>query len=158
MMILRPQSACLAAWCLLFVAMATPPAAIAAEKNDAKADAIEGTLQRLDKAETIDYDWGWIRWLINGKLDPKAEMTFGMVYIKPNQTNPAHLHPNSAEYLHVLEGACEHMVGKKWVALKQGDTLRIPKNVPHKARTGKEPCRAVIVYDTGDRQFVEVKE
>lgn len=95
---------------------------------------------------------------MNGKLDPDAEMTLGMVYIKPNQTNPAHLHPNSAEYLHVLEGSCEHMVGKEWVTLKKGDTLRIPKDVPHKARTGKQSCLAMIVYNTGDRQFVEVKE
>jgi mannose-6-phosphate isomerase-like protein (cupin superfamily) len=50
------------------------------------------------------------------------------------------------------------MVGKKWVTLKKGDTLRIPKDVPHKARTGKQACKAIITYDTGDRQFVEVKE
>ena len=124
----------------------------------AKDGALPGAVTAFGKIEVLEYDWGWIRWLMNGKLDPNAEMTLGMVYIKPNQTNPAHLHPNSAEYLHVLEGSCEHMVGKKWVTLKKGDTLRIPKDVPHKARTGKQACTAMIVYDTGDRQFVEVKE
>ena len=123
-----------------------------------EAAVLPGALTSLGKVEVLEFDWGWIRWLMNGKLDPDAEMTLGMVYIKPNQTNPAHLHPNSAEYLHVLEGSCEHMVGKKWVTLKKGDTLRIPKDVPHKARTGKQACTAMIVYDTGDRQFVEVKE
>ncbi len=119
---------------------------------------LPGALTVFGEVEVLDYDWGWIRWLMSGKLDPNAEMTLGMVYIKPNQTNPAHIHPNSAEYLHVLEGSCEHMVGKKWVTLKKGDTLRIPKDVPHKARTGKQACKAIITYDTGDRQFVEVKE
>lgn len=158
MTMLLPHWTHLAAMFLVLAALAAPAVAISPGEEAAKADQLEGTLQRFDKAETINNDWGWIRWLINGKLDPNAEMTFGIVYIKPNQTNPAHIHPNSAEYLHVLEGSCEHMVGKKWVSLKQGDTLRIPKNVPHKARTGKQPCRAVLVYDTGERQFVEVKE
>ncbi len=124
----------------------------------AEAPDLPGAVTAFGKIEVLEFDWGWIRWLMNGKLDPNAEMTLGMVYIKPNQTNPAHLHPNSGEYLHVLEGSCEHMVGKKWVTLKKGDTLRIPKDVPHKARTGKQACTAMIVYDTGDRQFVEVKE
>lgn len=124
----------------------------------AETAALPGALTSFGKVEVLEFDWGWIRWLMNGKLDPDAEMTLGMVYIKPHQMNPAHLHPNSAEYLHVLDGSCEHMVGKKWVTLKKGDTLRIPKDVPHKARTGKQACTAMIVYNTGDRQFVEVKE
>ncbi len=130
----------------------------AADSSAAETEELPGALTTFDKLEVVEYDWGWIRWLMNGKLDPNAEMTLGMVYIKPNQTNPGHIHPNSAEFLHVLEGSCEHMVGKKWVALKKGDTLRIPKDVPHKARTGKEACKAIIVYNTSDRQFVEVKE
>jgi predicted neuraminidase/quercetin dioxygenase-like cupin family protein len=129
------------------------PATPASENRD-----LPGALTTFGNLDVVEYDWGWIRWMINGKLDPEAEMTLGMVYIKPNQTNPAHIHPNSAEFLHVLEGSCEHMVGKKWVALQKGDTLRIPKDVPHKARTGQEACKAIIVYDTGDRQFVEVNE
>ena len=116
------------------------------------------SVQRFDKVEVLNYPWGWIRWTMNDKLDPDAEMTFGVVYIKPNQENPAHIHPNSAEFLHVVEGSCEHRVGNKWVALKAGDTLRIPKDAPHCARTGKESCRAVIVYNTGRRQFVPVEE
>ena len=115
-------------------------------------------MQPFEKVETLEYPWGWIRWTMNAEADPEAEMTFGVVYIKPHQVNPAHIHPNSAEYLHVLEGSCEHLVGTKWVKLKAGDTLRIPKNVPHRARTGRQACRVVVVYNTGKRQFVEVKD
>lgn len=114
-------------------------------------------LQRFDDVEVLDFSWGWIRWLMNDKLDPDAEMTFGMVYIKPNQTNPIHLHPNSAEYLHVVEGSCEHLVGERWVTVKVGDTLRIPQNAKHGARTGNQACKAIIVYNTGRRQFVPVE-
>jgi len=133
----------------------------AAEPETSKAccdEAQKVSVQEFDGVEVLEYPWGWIRWLMNGKLDPDAEMTFGMVYVKPNQTNPMHLHPNSAEYLHVLEGSCEHLVGEKWVTLKVGDTVRIPKGVKHCARTRDEACKAVIVYNTGERKFVKLGE
>jgi quercetin dioxygenase-like cupin family protein len=115
-------------------------------------------VQEFDKVDVQQYPWGWIRWLMNAEIDPQAEMTFGMVYIKPHQENPAHLHPNCNEILHVLDGSCEHLVGKEWVTLKKGDTLRVPKNVPHRARTRDQSCLAVITYNTGERQFVPVDE
>lgn len=117
----------------------------------------EVTVQHFQDVEPQEAPWGWLRWLMNAKVDPKAEMTFGVVYIKPHQENPMHMHPNSAEYLHVLEGSCQHLVGDQWVTLKAGDTVRIPKNVRHMARTGNEACRAVVVYNTGDRQFVPME-
>ena len=115
-------------------------------------------VQSFDKAEEVKYSWGWIRWLMSSKIDPQAEMTFGIVYVKPHQRNPMHVHPNCEEHLHVLSGSCEHLVGKKWLALKAGDTVRIPAGVQHAARTLDEPMRAVIVYSSGDRQFKLVEE
>jgi quercetin dioxygenase-like cupin family protein len=135
------------------------PLAAAETEAVQQAEAAPGfTVQAYDQVEVQQYPWGWIRWLMNAEIDPDAEMTFGLVYIKPHQENPAHLHPNSAEYLHVLEGSCEHLVGKRWVTLKKGDTVRIPQNVPHRARTTAESCRAVITYNTGKRQFVAADE
>jgi quercetin dioxygenase-like cupin family protein len=116
------------------------------------------SLQSYDKVEPQVYPWGTIRWLMNAQIDPQAEMTLGIVEIKPGQTNPLHIHPNSAEYLHVLSGSCDHRIGDRWVTLKTGDTLRVPKGVPHCARTKEEPCRVMVVYDTGKRQMVPVEE
>jgi quercetin dioxygenase-like cupin family protein len=116
------------------------------------------SLQRYADAEVQKSPWGTIRWLMNSKIDRRAEMTLGVVEIAPRQSNPLHVHPNSAEYLHVLAGSCEHRVGDKWVRVKAGDTLRIPQGVPHMARTAKEACRAMILYDTGERQMVPVEE
>jgi quercetin dioxygenase-like cupin family protein len=105
----------------------------------------EVTIQRYDNAEVVKFSWGWIRWLMNSKVDPKAEMTVGIVQIEPNQTNPYHMHPNCTECVHVLSGSCEQLVGDKWVPMKTGDTMRFPKGTPHMARTGKEPCRSMII-------------
>jgi quercetin dioxygenase-like cupin family protein len=154
-------------WCAVAAAgvgLTTAGGARAAEADGAAQDekgasaAMAIGLQRFEQVEVQEYPWGWIRWLMNDQLDPAAEMTFGMVYIKPHQTNPLHIHPNSAEYLHVIEGSCEHRIGDRWVTVKVGDTLRIPANVKHNARTKDEACRAVIVYDTGKRQMVPVPE
>jgi mannose-6-phosphate isomerase-like protein (cupin superfamily) len=86
-------------------------------------------------------------------------MTYGIVQIDAGKDNPLHLHPNCDEYLHVISGSCEHVVGDKKVILKEGDVIRIPRGVPHKAKTlGKEPCKAVIVYNTGERQVTMLEK
>ncbi len=116
------------------------------------------TLKRLSDVQSQEYPWGWIRWTMNAEIDPRATMTFGVVYIKAQQTNALHLHPNCDEILHVVEGSCEHRMGDKWVKMGVGDTIRIPRGAVHNARTLDEACRVVVVYDTGTRQMVPVDE
>ena len=110
------------------------------------------------KIEPVKFPWGWIRWLMNDQLDPQAEMTLGIVYIEPRQSNPLHIHPNSAEFLHVLSGACEHTLGERVDKLQAGDTLRIPQGVPHHARTLDAHCLSLIMYNTGRRQMTPVSD
>ncbi len=144
---------------LCTVVASTAAAAFSSEGPLTAAEEVAAvSLQTFEKAKLQEFAWGSIRWLMNAEIDPKAEMTLGVVYVQPNQTNPLHVHPNSAEYLHMLSGSCEHRVGSRWVPLKTGDTLRIPRGVPHMARTKDEPFRALIVYDTGTRQMVPVAD
>ena len=56
----------------------------------------------------------------------------------------------------MLSGTAEHLIDGKWVTLKAGDTLRIPKGVPHQARTKDQGYEALIVYDTPTRVMVPV--
>jgi quercetin dioxygenase-like cupin family protein len=128
--------------------------------RDLPALAAEGTsrIQRSEQVEVEKFPFGWIRWLMNGRIDPKAEMTMGLVHFEPNHTNVLHIHPNSAEYLHMLSGTAEHLVDGRWVTLKAGDTLRIPRGVPHQSRTKDQAYEALIVYDTPTRVMVPVKE
>jgi quercetin dioxygenase-like cupin family protein len=118
----------------------------------------EGSFQPYDKVAPEAYPWGWIRWLLNGQIDKNAEMTLGLVHMEPNQVNARHVHPNSAEVLHVISGRLEHLVGQRWHSLKAGDTLRIPKGAPHQARTAGEGFLALIAYDTPRRVMVPAPE
>lgn len=128
----------------------------AAAHEDDPDDRAGFSLRGLDDVAPEEYPWGWIRWLMNGKIDPDAEMTLGIVQIEANRANPVHRHPNSAEYLYVLSGTLEHRVGDRWTTLEPGDALRIPKDAVHGARTGDAPCRVLVVYNTGARQMVPV--
>lgn len=117
-------------------------------------DPREVLVHRLQDSQTQKFAWGTIRWLINSEIDPKARITLGIVQIRAGQSNPMHTHPNCDELIHVLSGSCEHRLGKRTVLLKAGDTLRVPAGVRHMAKTRNEPLRAVIVYDSGQRQFL----
>jgi quercetin dioxygenase-like cupin family protein len=115
-------------------------------------------LKKYADTEVQEFPWGWIRWTMNSQIAPSATMTFGVVHIKPHQTNPLHIHPQADEILHVIQGSCEHRLGDKWVKMTVGDTIRIPRGQAHNARTLDEPCRVVVVYDTGQRTMVPVEE
>ena len=149
---------CLLGSCLVVLVAATGATVMGWAGESAKEPGLPLSLQAFADVKPVEYPWGWIRWLMNAEIDPAAEMTLGVVFIKANQSNPLHVHPNSAEFLHVLSGSCEHRIGDRWVSLKAGDTLRIPKGVKHSARTAAEPCKVIVVYDTGHRQMVTVEE
>jgi len=124
-----------------------------------KSRPLAARVQSFDKAAEEKSAWGSLRWLISAKLDPPSDITLGDVTINPGQSNPLHLHGNSDEVIYVLSGTCEHRVGKETVILKAGDALRIPPGVPHSARAlGQQPMRAVVAYNTGQRQFTPVQE
>ena len=122
------------------------------------ADPLKFDLAPYEKIPAVKFPWGWIRWVMNADIDPQSELTVGIVFVEPHQTNPLHIHPNSAEVMHVLCGACEHQTGKRWDKLKAGDTIRIPQNVPHHAQTADSPVLSMIIYNTGKRQMVPVTE
>jgi len=125
-------------------------------KEDVK-KIMEISVQHFDKVEQVKYPWGWIRWLMNSKLDPGAAQTFGVVEIAAGQRNSLHMHPNCEELLYVLSGSCKHRIGDKSVVLKPGDIARIPAGVAHRAIVlGNEPMRAVVSYSSGDRQVVDL--
>lgn len=126
-------------------------AADAGRAPQANAPAV--VVQHFDKIAEEKFPWGSLRWLMSSKLEPQAGITLGIAEIKPEQSNPPHVHDNCEEVLYMLSGSCEHRVGTQTVTLKAGDTLRIPAGVPHAARTGREPMRAIVVYNTGARQF-----
>jgi mannose-6-phosphate isomerase-like protein (cupin superfamily) len=115
------------------------------------------TVQHFDTIQETKYPWGWIRWMMNGKMEPGAAQTFGIVEINGKGRNTLHKHPNCEELLYVLSGTATHIIGDQKVSIKKGDLIRVPPNTPHMAIvTSAEPLRAVISYSSGDRQVIDL--
>src|SRR5262245_61068077 len=112
---------------------------------------------RFDSIQETKYPWGWIRWMMNAKVEPGAAQTFGIVEIAGKGRNTLHKHPNCEELLYVLSGTATHQIGDQKVEIKKGDLIRVPANTPHMAIvTSAEPLRAVISYSSGDRQVIDL--
>jgi quercetin dioxygenase-like cupin family protein len=113
------------------------------------------TLTSTQTQPAEPFDWGAITWLCSGRIDPEAQMTFGVVHIEPGRANPRHHHPNCEECIFVLSGECDHSLGDEVFRLRAGSMLRIPQGVYHHAvNTGAERVRMVIAYSSPDRQTV----
>ncbi len=109
----------------------------------------------INQLPSDSFDWGAIKWLMNGKLSPGADQTLGICHILPGQRNPVHYHPNCEELLHMLSGRGTHRLDDELVELTAGMTIRIPAGVRHNlANTGWEPITCLIAFSSGDRQTV----
>ena len=108
----------------------------------------------LAGANNEKHDWGELTWLTNSALVPGATMSLGTSLIKPGRSNPEHRHPNCDEVLVVTSGRCINRIGDETVELGPGESVVIPRGMPHQATAiGDEPMTCVIAYDSPDRQF-----
>ena len=110
-------------------------------------------ITKNNDGEALDFDWGRITWLVSGAQGNSQVMTFGRVTIKAGHANMRHRHPNCDEILHVVSGRIEHSLGDEHSEMAPGDTISIPANMPHNARTvSEEDAVMVICFSTADRQ------
>lgn len=110
---------------------------------------------RAENAPIEEFDWGTLRWLVNSRLAPGAEQTFGVSTIRPGCRNPLHFHPNCEEILYVVSGTCEHSYDGAIAPLAAGETIVIPAGVKHNLmNTGAVDVVCVISFSSPDRETV----
>ena len=81
----------------------------------------------------------------------------GMVLIKAGADGPPiHTHPEQEELFHVVKGELQVYIKDKWLTLKEGDNVFVPKKTPHTYRSRhSEDC--VFEYTlTPFRNFSEM--
>lgn len=105
-------------------------------------------------AEHLEHDWGELHWFAAGRLGNSGEMTFGKCVLRPGRGNPAHLHPNCEEILHVLSGRIRHYVkGQDDIEMEPGDTITIPPNVSHSAENiGSQDAHLMVAFSSPERE------
>lgn len=96
-----------------------------------------------------DHEWGARKTLVNAAAIADAEMTFALVWVMPGMEDPMHTHPNCEQVVHVLAGECDFQVGDTVYTLTMGDTIRVPRGVPHTAAcTSWEPLRLLVAQSS----------
>src|SRR5438445_38587 len=76
---------------LFSAGFASAAAALALPELLAAADPDQAHVHPGAKVEPEKFPWGDIRWLMNGVIDPHAEITMGLVRFDPNQSNVLHI-------------------------------------------------------------------
>lgn len=59
--------------------------------------------------------------------------TANVIFIKTELK--AHRHLNHSEQAFILDGKAEMLLGNKWISVKKGDIIFIPKNTVHAVKT-----------------------
>ncbi len=111
------------------------------------------------QAGSVDFEWGRLTWFAD-QARGASEQTVGLCELEPGQANPRHYHPNCEEVLHVLDGPIEHYTSETgWVAMNVGDTIVIPRDVPHQARnTSDQTARMMICFSSPTRETVSLED
>jgi quercetin dioxygenase-like cupin family protein len=113
---------------------------------------LNGTITEVQKIEPVFYDWGELKWVMNGELAPGCQQSFALVHLLPGRTNPLHWHSAAEELIYILSGECEIAMEGQWHHLTPGLTLLIPAGVKHELTCkGWEPFTYVASFSASMR-------
>lgn len=97
--------------------------------------------------ETLQLDWGTIKWLSSPDVTGAETFTMGIVILEPGKGHERHNHPNSEEVLYILDGEGHQTVGDEERDVSTGDTVYIPAGVEHSTiNTAWKPLRVMALY------------
>lgn len=68
---------------------------------------------------------------VSGKDTNGDLAVFEQTSLSPKRGTPLHVHPNQDEIFHVLEGEYQFLVGQDKFQLKIGESIFLPRKVPH---------------------------
>ncbi|WP_373057648.1 cupin domain-containing protein [Zunongwangia sp. H14] len=97
---------------------------------------------------------------ISSKDTANALAVFEQTGLTPNGGPPLHTHPDQDEWFYVIEGDYIFQVGKKKYHIKSGDTIFLPRNIPHAFIQLSEKGKVIVAYLPAGRMeaFFEVTD
>lgn len=102
---------------------------------------------RSDDVETIQLDWGTLKWLSTPEVTGAEAFSTGVVVLEPGKGHERHTHPDSEETLYFLSGEGVQTVEDEEQEVSAGDAIYIPAGVEHSTQnTGWEPLRFLAMY------------
>ncbi len=83
---------------------------------------------------------------ISGEDTDGELAVFEQTGLTPKGGPPLHIHPFQDEWFYVIEGAYLFQVGEDRYPMKSGDTIFLPRNVPHAFIQLTEKGRMIVSY------------
>ncbi len=83
---------------------------------------------------------------ISGKDTGNDLAVFEQTGLTPNGGPPLHIHPNQDEWFYVIEGEYLFRVGDQKYRMKPGDTIFLPRNIPHAFIQLSETGKMIVSY------------
>ena len=83
---------------------------------------------------------------ISGRDTDGELAVFEQTGLTPNGGPPLHIHPFQDEWFYVLEGSYLFQVGEERYPLSSGETIYLPRNVPHAFVQLTEKARTMVSY------------
>jgi len=100
-----------------------------------------------DDVETIQLDWGSLKWMNAPDVTGSEGFSAGIVVLEPGKGHERHTHPDSEEILYFLSGEGEQTVADEERSVSAGEMVYIPSGVEHSTiNTSWEPLRFIAVY------------
>ena len=100
-----------------------------------------------DEVETLELDWGSIKWLSTPETTGAETFSTGLVILEPGKAHERHTHPDSEEILYFLSGEGEQTIADEERTVGAGEMVYIPSGVEHSTiNTSWEPLRFLAVY------------
>ena len=83
---------------------------------------------------------------VSGKDTDNEVAVFEQTGLTPNGGPPLHIHPEQDEWFYVIEGDYLFQVGKDKYQIKAGDTIFLPRKVPHAFVQLSEKGKMIVSY------------
>ena len=83
---------------------------------------------------------------VSGKDTDGDLALFEQTSLSPKRGTPLHVHPNQDEVFHVQEGNYLFLVGEDKYTLKAGDSIFLPRKVPHAWTQLSERGRMTVIF------------
>lgn len=100
-----------------------------------------------EDVETLDFDWGRIKWLSAPDVTGTEQFSAGVVQLAPKEGHERHNHPDSEEILYVISGEGIQTVDGEERRITAGEMVHIPAGIYHSTINATwEPLRLFAVY------------
>ncbi|WP_049995834.1 cupin domain-containing protein [Halococcus sediminicola] len=100
-----------------------------------------------EDVETLQFDWGRIKWLSTPDVTDSEQLSAGIVQLAPKEGHERHNHPDSEEILYVISGEGIQTVDGEERRITAGEMVHIPAGAYHSTINATwEPLRLLAVY------------